>query len=165
VARPPDAGGARATAPHSFDHPRALPIIATMAAARAEEVQTPPVPLRRVGALFVPYRMRLAWLLTLIFVSAALGIVSPFLLRAVLDNAYPHHDTTLLTELVLGMIAISVLSGVIGVAQTWASNVVGQKVMHDLRASVYAHLQRMSLAFFTRTRTGEVQSSRPSSRW
>jgi ATP-binding cassette subfamily B protein len=129
-----------------------------MAAARAEEVQTPPVPLRRVGALFVPYRMRLAWLLTLIFVSAALGIVSPFLLRAVLDNAYPHHDTTLLTELVLGMIAISVLSGVIGVAQTWASNVVGQKVMHDLRASVYAHLQRMSLAFFTRTRTGEVQS-------
>jgi ATP-binding cassette subfamily B protein len=129
-----------------------------MAAASAEEVHTPHVSLRRVGALFVPYRMRLAWLLTLIFVAAGLGIVSPFLLRAVLDNAYPHHDTTLLTELVLGMIAISVLGGVIGVAQTWASNVVGQKVMHDLRASVYAHLQRMSLAFFTRTRTGEVQS-------
>jgi ATP-binding cassette subfamily B protein len=129
-----------------------------MAAASAEGVHTPRVPLRRVGALFIPYRMRLAWLLTLIFVSAGLGIVSPFLLRAVLDNAYPHHDTTLLTELVLGMTAISVLGGVIGVAQTWASNVVGQKVMHDLRASVYAHLQRMSLAFFTRTRTGEVQS-------
>ena len=56
------------------------------------------------------------------------------------------------------MIALSVISGVIGVAQTWISNQVGQRVMHDLRAAVYAHLQRMSLAFFTRTRTGEVQS-------
>src|SRR5581483_4697953 len=60
--------------------------------------------------------------------------------------------------LVGGMIALSILGGVIGVAQTWMSNVVGQRVMHDLRAAVYAHLQRMSLAFFTRTRTGEVQS-------
>ena len=56
------------------------------------------------------------------------------------------------------MIALSVLTSVIGVAQTWISNQVGQRVMHDLRAAVYAHLQRMSLAFFTRTRTGEVQS-------
>ena len=56
------------------------------------------------------------------------------------------------------MIALSVIDGVIGVAQTWISNQVGQRVMHDLRAAVYAHLQRMSLAFFTRTRTGEVQS-------
>jgi ATP-binding cassette subfamily B protein len=59
---------------------------------------------------------------------------------------------------VAGMIAISVATGVLGVAQTWLSNVVGQKVMHDLRAQVYRHLQRLSLAFFTRTRTGEIQS-------
>src|SRR5947207_11580607 len=56
------------------------------------------------------------------------------------------------------MIAISILTGGLGVAQTWLSTVVGQQVMHDLRAAVYAHLQRLSLAFFTRTRTGEVQS-------
>jgi ATP-binding cassette subfamily B protein len=124
----------------------------------AEDHELPPVSLRRVGALFVPYRVRLTWLLTLIFISGGLGVVSPFLLRAVVDRAYPRRDTTLLTLLVLGMIAISVLGGVIAVAQTWASNVVGQKVMHDLRSRVYAHLQRMSLAFFTRTRTGEVQS-------
>jgi ATP-binding cassette subfamily B protein len=125
---------------------------------RPEDTPTAPVSLRRVAALFVPYRWRLAWLLGLIFFSAGLGVVSPFLLRAVLDDAFPHRDTGLLTLLVLGMIAISVASGVIGVAQTWASNIVGQRVMHDLRASVYEHLQRMSLAFFTRTRTGEVQS-------
>ncbi|HXD57269.1 MAG TPA: ABC transporter ATP-binding protein, partial [Thermoleophilaceae bacterium] len=62
------------------------------------------------------------------------------------------------TLLVLGMIASSVLGGAIGVTQTWLSNTVGQRVMHDLRSAVYSHLQRMSLAFFTRTHTGEVQS-------
>ncbi len=114
--------------------------------------------LRRIASLFRAYRGRLGVLLGLIVVSAGIGVVSPFLLRAVLDQAIPHRDTTLLTLLVLGMIASSVSSGAIGVAQTWLSNSVGQRVMHDLRSAVYAHLQRMSLAFFTRTHTGEVQS-------
>ena len=119
---------------------------------------SPRVSLRRIARLFVPYRMRLSALLGLIFVSAGVGVISPFLLRRVLDHAIPRRDTTELLLLVGGMVAVSVLSGVIGVAQTWMSNTVGQRVMHDLRASVYGHLQRMSLAFFTRTRTGEVQS-------
>src|SRR5438094_1461140 len=114
--------------------------------------------LRRIARLFRPYRWRLSNVLALILVSAGLGMVSPFLLRAVLDTAIPDRDTTLLTWLVGGMIAISVVTGVIGVAQTWISNSVGQRVMHDLRSAVYRHLQRLSLAFFTRTRTGEVQS-------
>src|ERR1700694_3411277 len=91
----------------------------------------PRVSLRRVGRLFVPYRARLGCLLALIFLSAALGTVSPFLLRGVLDKAIPQRDMRLLTLLVLGMIAVSVISGVIGVAQTWLSNTVGQRVMHD----------------------------------
>ena len=85
-------------------------------------------------------------------------MISPFLLREFINMAYPQHDTTLVIELVSGMIALSIITSVIGVAQTWISNQVGQRVMHDLRAAVYAHLQRMSLAFFTHTRTGEVQS-------
>jgi len=125
---------------------------------RPEDIPAAPVSLRRVGALFRPYRVRLSGLLTLIFVSAGLGVISPFLLRRVLDVAIPKRNMTELTLLVAGMIALSISSGVIGVAQTWISNQVGQRVMHDLRAAVYAHLQRMSLAFFTRTRTGEVQS-------
>ncbi|HEX8854667.1 MAG TPA: ABC transporter ATP-binding protein [Thermoleophilaceae bacterium] len=116
------------------------------------------VPLKRIARLFRSYRGRLSVLLLLIVVAAGVGVISPFLLRAVLDDAIPNKDTELLTFLVLGMIAISVLSGVIGVAQTWLSNTVGQRVMHDLRSAVYSHLQRMSLAFFTRTHTGEVQS-------
>jgi len=85
-------------------------------------------------------------------------MISPFLLRDVLDEAIPNDDDKLLALLVAGMIAISVATGVLGVGQTWLSDVVGQKVMHDLRAQVYRHLQRLSLAFFTKTRTGEIQS-------
>src|SRR4030081_523868 len=113
---------------------------------------------RRIARLFRPYRARLSAVLALILLSAGLGMVSPFLLRQVLDTAIPTRDTTLLTWLVLGMIGISIATGALGVAQTWISNVVGQRVMHDLRSAVYRHLQRLSLAFFTRTRTGEVQS-------
>ena len=125
---------------------------------RPEDLPATPVSLRRVGRLFVPYHMRLGGLLALIFLSAGLGVINPFLIRSVLDHAIPDRDTALLSLLVGGMIALSVVTSVIGVAQTWISNQVGQRVMHDLRASVYAHLQRMSLAFFTHTRTGEVQS-------
>ncbi len=113
---------------------------------------------RRIAALFRPHRRRLGTVLLLIAVSAGLGMITPFLLRDVLDHAIPDGDTTLLSWLVGGMIFISIATGVISVGQTWLSNVVGQRVMHDLRAAVYRHLQRLSLAFFTRTRTGEVQS-------
>jgi ATP-binding cassette subfamily B protein len=98
---------------------------------------------RRIAALFRPYRARLGTVLGLIAISAGLGMVSPFLLKRVLDDAFPHGDTTLLAWLVAGMIAISIATGVIGVGQTWLSNVVGQRVMHDLRAAVYRHLQRL----------------------
>src|SRR5687767_4810423 len=114
--------------------------------------------LRRVAILFKSYRWRLAAVLALIFLSALLGIVAPFLVRDIFDVALPENDDRLLTILVLGLIAIAVVTGILGVGQTWLSNVVGQRVMHDLRAAVYRHLQRLSLAFFTRTRTGEVQS-------
>jgi ATP-binding cassette subfamily B protein len=114
--------------------------------------------LRRIIGLFRPYRARLGVVCTLIVISAALGVVPSFLLRDVLDDAIPNDDTRLLTILVAGMVAIPIVTGVLGVWQTLLSNQVGQSVMHDLRTQVYRHLQRLSLAFFTRTRTGEVQS-------
>ncbi len=113
---------------------------------------------RRLLGLFRPYRWKLGSVLVLILVSAGIGMVSPFLLRAVLDQAIPEQDTGLLVALVIGMIAIAIATGALGVAQTLLSNTVGQRVMHDLRTQVYRHLQRLSLAFFTRTRTGEIQS-------
>ena len=113
---------------------------------------------RRIFKLFRPYRGRLFTVLVLIAISAALGMVSPFLLRDILDVAIPENRDELLLALVGGMIGISIVTGVLGVGQTWLTNVVGQRVMHDLRTQVYRHLQRLSLAFFTRTRTGEIQS-------
>ncbi len=114
--------------------------------------------LRRVAGLFRPYRGRLGAVLSLIVFSAGLGVIPAFLLRDILNKAIPNGDTGLLSLLAGGMIAIAIVSGVLGVAQTLLSNQVGQRVMHDLRAAVFRHLQRLSLAFFTRTRTGEVQS-------
>ncbi len=117
-----------------------------------------PVSLRRIGRLFIPYRLRLSALLALIVLGSILSVASPFLLREAINKGILRHELRLLTWLVAGMIALAVINGVIGVAQTWISNEVGQRVMHDLRAAVFAHLQRMSLAFFTRTRSGEVQA-------
>src|SRR5215210_5577049 len=114
--------------------------------------------LRRIVALFRPYRRRLAAVLGLIIFSSALGALPALLLRAVIDDALPHSDLSLLNWLVAGMVGIAIFTGALGVVQTLLSNQVGQRVMHDLRTSVYEHLQRLSLAFFTRTRTGEVQS-------
>jgi ATP-binding cassette subfamily B protein len=113
--------------------------------------------LRRVAGLFRPYRARLTGLLALIVFTGALGIVPAFLLKAAIE-ALLRRDTTTLSELAAGIIAISIATGALGVAQTLLSNQVGQHVMHDLRVTVFRHLQRLSLAFFTRTRTGEVQS-------
>ena len=125
---------------------------------RPEDKPDRPVSLRRIGRLFIPYKVRLGALLALIVLGSILSVASPFLLREAVDEGIVNHNLELLTWMVAGMIALAIINGVIGVAQTWISNQVGQRVMHDLRAAVYAHLQRMSLAFFTRTRSGEVQA-------
>ena len=116
---------------------------------------------RRILRLFRPYRKRLLGLFALIILAAGLGIIPAFLLQDLLNNVLSQGknlDVTELNLLIAGMVAIPIITGAIGVAQTWQSNLVGQQVMHDLRTAVYSHLQRLSLAFFTRTRTGEVQS-------
>src|SRR5438876_1277653 len=113
--------------------------------------------LNRIGRLFAAYRLRLGGVLLLIVVSAGLGVVPAFLLKNVLE-AIGRNDTTSLSFNAGGIIVIAVVTGALGVVQTLLSNQVGQRVMHDLRAAVFRHLQRLSLAFFTRTRTGEVQS-------
>ncbi|MFI2606770.1 ABC transporter ATP-binding protein [Kitasatospora sp. NPDC018619] len=113
---------------------------------------------RRILALFRPYRGRLAAVGLLVAASAVVSVVSPFLLKAVLDTAIPQGRTGLLSLLALGMILTAVVNSIFNVLQTLISTTVGQRVMHDLRTAVYGHLQRQSLAFFTRTRTGEVQS-------
>jgi ATP-binding cassette subfamily B protein len=113
--------------------------------------------LRRIWPLFAAYKLRLTGLLTLIVIAAAVGVVPAFLLKRVVE-AIQQNDHRALSINAGGMIVVAIVTGVLGVIQTLLSNQVGQSVMHDLRAAVFRHLQRLSLAFFTRTRTGEVQS-------
>ncbi|MEU3353856.1 ABC transporter ATP-binding protein [Streptomyces sp. NPDC037389] len=117
-----------------------------------------PAQVRRILRLFHPYRGRLALVALLVAASSLVTVASPFMLRAVLDVAIPQGRMGLLSLLALGMIAAAVVNSVFGVLQTLISTTVGQRVMHDLRTAVYGRLQGMPLAFFTRTRTGEVQS-------
>ncbi|MFF1297875.1 MULTISPECIES: ABC transporter ATP-binding protein [unclassified Streptomyces] len=117
-----------------------------------------PRQVRRILKLFRPYRSRLAVVGLLVGAASLVSVATPFMLKETLDVAIPEGRTGLLSLLALGMILSAVLTSVFGVLQTLISTTVGQRVMHDLRTAVYDRLQRMSLAFFTRTRTGEVQS-------
>lgn len=122
------------------------------------QLERSPVSLRRVASLFAPYRGRVAVVVALIVTSSLVALASPFLVRVVIDEALPQQDLSLLGWAVAGMIAVAAVTALLGVAQTWLSTTVGQRVMHSLRTSVFTHLQRQSLGFFTRTRGGEVQS-------
>ena len=116
----------------------------------------------RAAGCFRPYWLQVAGVAVIIAVTSALGVVNPLLLRSVFDDAlFPpsgNVDIGLLWTLSGIMIAATVVSGALGIVQVWATNLVGQRVMRDLRDSLYAHLQRQSLGFFTATRTGEIQS-------
>ena len=96
--------------------------------------------------------------MVLIVASSAVSLATPFLVRAVIDDAIPHQNVSLLLWAVGGMLAVTVISSLFGVVQTWISTTVGQRIMHGLRTRVFSHLQRQSLSFFTRTRGGEIQS-------
>jgi ATP-binding cassette subfamily B protein len=124
----------------------------------AEKAQAREVSLRRIGRLFTPYGWQLAIVTAIIVGSSIVGLAAPFLLRAVIDTALPARNVRLLAWLVTGMVAVAAVTSAFGVIQTWIATLVGQQVMHGLRTSVFGHLQRQSVAFFTRTRTGEVQS-------
>ena len=123
-----------------------------------DRAQAREVSVRRIARLFIPHRWSIATVTAIIVVSSVVAMASPFLLRAVIDDALPHQNLTLLVWLVIGMVAVAAVTAALGVVQAWISTNVGQKVMHRLRTDVFTHLQRQSIAFFTRTRTGEVQS-------
>lgn len=129
--------------------------------ADAARPQDHPGVLRRVARLFTPYRGRVAVVLALIVVTSVLGIVNPLLIQRVFDDALfvaGGPRLTLLFQLSAVMIAIALLSAALSVWQTWVANRLGNRVMQDLRNRLFSHLQSLDMAFFTSTRTGEIQS-------
>ncbi len=117
-----------------------------------------PVSLRRIAALFAPHRRTIAVVVLMISASSVVGLAQPFLVRGVIDDALPHADLPLLAWLTGAMVAVAAVTATIGVIQTWMATRMGQQVMHALRVRLFTHLQSQPLAFFTRTRGGEVQS-------
>ncbi|MBS1196039.1 MAG: transporter related protein, partial [Actinobacteria bacterium] len=114
--------------------------------------------LRRVLSYARPYRWLLWLVVATIVLSALVGLVPPLLMRDLIDRAIPDGNLGRVTLLGLGMVAVPLVNGVIGVAQRWASARAGEGVIFDLRTALFAHLQRMSLAFFTGARPGELMS-------
>ncbi|GAB3491250.1 ABC transporter ATP-binding protein [Flexivirga lutea] len=141
---------------HESGHGRGGP--RRKSAADVAQLEQHPVPLRRIAALFRPHRRPLAIVSAIIVLSSLIGLVTPFLTKRLIDDAIPHQNVRLLLMLVGGMLAITVTTQALGVVQTWLSTKIGQQVMHGLRTDLFAHLQRLPLGFFTRTRGGEVQS-------
>ena len=114
--------------------------------------------IRRILAFFRPYRPQVGVVLVAILLTSFIGLINPFLLKLLIDVAIPQRDLGLLNLYVGLMIILPIVSGLIGVGQSYLNNVIGQRVMQDLRGALYAHLQSMPLRFFTETRTGEIQS-------
>ncbi|MBZ0290974.1 MAG: ABC transporter ATP-binding protein/permease [Anaerolineae bacterium] len=105
-----------------------------------------------------PYWRLIGILLVIILITTGLGLITPLILRDLIDNTLPNNDAQRLNVLALGLVLIPIVSGGIRVIQRKVNSTIGEGVIYDLRMSLYNHLQRMSLRFFTNTKTGELMS-------
>ncbi len=114
--------------------------------------------LERVWEFAKPYRGKIVLILISILIITGIGLISPLLIRSLIDTAIPEADIRLLNFLALGLIAIPLIEGILGVWQRQLNATIGEGIIFDLRCALYDHLQRMSLRFYTQTRTGELMS-------
>jgi ATP-binding cassette, subfamily B, bacterial len=140
-----------------------LPPFGRLAPPAQPESPARPGTFKRIAGIFGPYRVQVGFVALLILVTAGLGLINPLLIkvvfnRVILGEGSESARLRLLLIVVAVMIAAPIVTGLLGLWQTYINNRVGQSVMRDLRNALYAHLQHMSLRFFTSTRTGEIQS-------
>ena len=123
-----------------------------------EPVKVDRARLSRVARYFAPYWPQWIVIFLCIAATSGLGVLPPLCVRGILDHAIPGQDMRLLYLLVGAIVALNISTGLIGVLQNWVNARVGQGIMFDLRNYLYAHLQKQSLGFYTRTRAGEIVS-------
>ncbi len=114
--------------------------------------------LRRVAEYARPYWVKLVIVLITMVGISLISLIPPLLIRDFIDHTIPARDTTRLNFLALGMVAVPLINGLLGVAQRYMSSFVGEGIILDLRSALYAHLQRMGLRFYTNTQVGEMMS-------
>src|SRR5689334_15048518 len=112
--------------------------------------------LRRVLAYGRPYRSKIAGMLVIIAITSGLGLLTPLIMRDLIDRTLPNRDLKRLELLALGLLLIPIVSAAINLWQRRLNAAVGEGVIYDLRVALYAHLQEMSLSFFTNTKIGEL---------
>jgi ATP-binding cassette subfamily B protein len=125
---------------------------------QGEKVDLSAVSLKRIMAYFRPYVWLIGATLAVIAVSAVLGAIPPLLIRTLIDQAIPQKDTSLLNWVAIGMVALPLAVGLLGVLETYLDELVSQGVILDIRMALYTHLQRQSMAYFTATKPGELSS-------
>ena len=113
---------------------------------------------RRVWGLTRPYRRTLALFLTVIIAAAVVALLPPLLIRRIIDDAIPHDDGGLITSSALLMVAVAFFAAALGLVERWTSARIGEGLIFDLRVKLFDHVQRMPIAFFTRTQTGALTS-------
>jgi ATP-binding cassette subfamily B protein len=113
---------------------------------------------RRVFGFAKPHRRTIAVFLVLTVFDAALVVVTPLLVKRIVDDGILKQDTSLVVYLALAAAGVAVIDAALALAMGWLSSRIGEGLIYDLRTSVFAHVQRMSLAFFTRTQTGALVS-------
>jgi ABC-type bacteriocin/lantibiotic exporter with double-glycine peptidase domain len=112
----------------------------------------------RVAQAFSPYTWQIVLVMLAILLTTVLDLVDPFLIKFIVDDAIGKRTIHLLILFVSIMLLLPILTGIIGVGQTYLNTSIGQRVMRDFQNKLYVHLQSLSLRFFTATRTGEIQS-------
>ena len=113
---------------------------------------------RRMIQFARPYRRILAWFLVLVVIDAVIGVVNPLLFRSIIDNGIPHHNKTLIIGLALVAAVLALIDTGLNIGIRWVSAKVGEGLIFDMRSKVFDHIQRMPIAFFTRTQTGALIS-------
>ena len=113
---------------------------------------------RRIIKFAAPYRRELTIFLALILFDALIMVVNPLILRRIIDDGVAQHNTALVTRLAMLVAGLAVIDAAINLVQRWYSARIGEGLIYDMRAKVFAHVQRMPIAFFTRTQTGALIS-------
>ena len=113
---------------------------------------------RRMLTFAVPYRKILAVFVPVVILGAVIAAVNPLILRALIDNGILKKDSALVIELAVLVAVLAVLDAGLGLTERRISAYIGESLIYDMRAKVFRHIQRMPLAFFTRTQTGALVS-------
>jgi ATP-binding cassette, subfamily B, bacterial len=124
----------------------------------AANIKLPKGLIKRVYVFAKPYRARLVLLMAIILGMSGLGVLNPLIIKTIIDDALPNRDLGLLTTLSLAMVGLAALIGLVAVGMRYLTASIGEGLIYDLRVSLFNHVQRLPIAFFTRTQTGALMS-------